>query len=76
MTNNELKTIANHLSDAYISAPDEFTDKFETIIPKDISVRDGYVIGQLMDVYREVKQGGINADEAKARQKIILERVM
>lgn len=74
MTNNELKSIANRLSDVYIATPDDFTEQYITIIPDNISVRDGYVIGRLMDVYREAKQGGINADEARARQKIILER--
>lgn len=76
MTNNELKTIANSLSDSYIASPDDFPRQFERVMPKDVSVRDGYVIGHLMDVYREVKQGGISANEARARQKRILERVI
>lgn len=72
MTKKELKSIANTLSDIFISHPEEFIKQFEKIIPADISVHDGYVIGRLMDVYREAKTGGIDTKTAMSEQKRLL----
>lgn len=74
MKNEELKAIANTLSDVFISSPDDFTERFETIVPKDITAYDGYVIGRLADVYRKAKTGGMSKDEAVKEQKRIFEK--
>lgn len=74
MTSNELKSIANHLSDLYMSSPGDFPERFKTAIPADITARDGYIIGRLMDVYREAKQGRISKAAAKNEQKNIFGR--
>ena len=75
MTSTELKSIANHLSDLYISSPGDFPEQFRAVIPADITARDGYIIGRLMDVYREAKQGRISKAETRTQQNTILETV-
>lgn len=75
MTSNELKSIANQLSNLYISSPGDFPEQFRAVIPADITARDGYIIGRLMDVYREAKQGRISKAETRTQQNAILETV-
>ncbi len=69
MNDNELKNIANYLADAFLTAEDEFVDKFSRITNKIKTVREGYVIGKLCDVYREAKAGNIDMSAAKELQR-------
>lgn len=77
MTDNELKTIANSLSDAMLVNEKEFADRITNMIQHTkMTRRDGYVIGKLAQLYYNIKlaqnQGqSIDRDNAIAEQTMV-----
>lgn len=69
MEHEEMKSIANNLSNAFIKSEAEFEAEFAKIKNKIKSAHDGYIINCLCDVYREAKQRLCSMSEAKQRQR-------
>ena len=71
MSDNELKNIANALSDAFIQSEKNFTKMFDYVKNKIKTMREGYIIGKLCDIYYQAKTGGITKKKAVIMQEQI-----
>ena len=68
MSDKELKNTANMLTDAFLENEDNFTHLYDDIRGKIKTVREGYIIGRLCDIYRSIKTGTISKDEGVQMQ--------
>lgn len=71
MTNNEQKSIANHLSEAWLQSEAKFESEFDRIKHEITLPRDGYIVVNLAQVYHDIKLGKIQSqsfDRDKAKQ--------
>ena len=62
MSDKELKNTANILTDAFLDGEEKFAQLYDDMKDRINTVRDGYIIGRLCDIYRDIKIGAISKD--------------
>lgn len=73
MTNSEIKTIANSLSDTFIADENKFDSKMHEMAELNINAHEGFMIVSLAQLYYNAKTGIIrDLESVKKKQRQIL----
>ena len=75
--NEELKRIANRLSDLYIEDMDKCFEEYDNLAKQkrdDMGFYEWFVLAELLNLYVNIKSGVIGKDEGGKEQKGIFEK--
>lgn len=69
MTDVKLKEMTSDLADIYIKNEELFLDTYDFLAKYiELSIREWYVVGNLIDIYKNIKLGSIDRSEGIKQQ--------